>query len=104
MEYGANDKDENNGDEGDSIRALRSRSAFFTTHNQMLARSISSYARSTCAFIFQSTSSLRKARVSSSSSFCSVAIKETEGDVREEPLLLNGERYVDGHMLFRRPK
>ena len=83
MGYGANDEDESNGEEGDSIRALRSCSAFFTTHNQMLARSISSYALSTCAFIFRSTSSLRKARVSSSSSFCSVAVvvKEAEGDV-----------------------
>ena len=106
MRYGANDEDESNGDEGDSIRALRSRSAFFTTHNQMLARSISSYALSMCTFIFWSTSSLRKAQVSSSSSFCSVAVvvKEAEGDVQEEPLLPNSEQYVGGQMLFRRPK
>lgn len=90
MEYDASDEDESNGGEGDSVRALRSHSTFFTTRSQMLARSISSYAPSTCAFIFRS-SSLRKARVSSSSSSCSVVAKETKEDVREEPLLFGGE-------------
>lgn len=46
MENDASDEDESNGGEGDSVRALRSRSTFFTTRNHTLARSISSYAPS----------------------------------------------------------
>lgn len=80
------------------VRVRRSRNTFLTTRNHTLARSISSNAPSICAFILRSIS-LRNARVSSSSSPCSVAAKETEEDraelMREELSLFGDERYTD---------